>query len=78
MLHDINQACRYANNVVVLRDGQIYEKGDPATVVTVEMLNDVFEIECRVLPDPETGTPMCVPLSNRRQFKDRPTTEENL
>ena len=78
VLHDINQACRYANNVVVLRDGQIYEKGDPATVVTVEMLNDVFEIECRVLPDPETGTPMCVPLSNRRQFKDRSTTEENL
>ncbi len=45
VLHDINQACRYANNVVVLRDGQIYEQGDPVQVVTAEMLQDVFEIE---------------------------------
>ena len=69
VLHDINQACRYANNVVVLRDGAIYQQGNPAQVVTVEMLHDVFEIECRVLPDPETGTPMCVPLGNRRKSK---------
>ena len=78
VLHDINQACRYANNVVVLRDGQIYEQGDPVTVVTVEMLHDVFEIECRVVPDPETGTPMCVPLGNRRHLKDKPKVEANL
>lgn len=72
VLHDINQACRYANNVVVLRDGAIYQQGNPAQVVTVEMLHDVFEIECRVLPDPETGTPMCVPLGNRRKSKLKP------
>lgn len=72
VLHDINQACRYANNVVVLRDGAIYQQGNPAQVVTVEMLYDVFEIECRVLPDPETGTPMCVPLGNRRKSKLKP------
>jgi len=72
VLHDINQACRYANNVVVLRDGAIYQQGNPAQVVTAEMLHDVFEIECRVLPDPETGTPMCVPLGNRRKSKLKP------
>jgi iron complex transport system ATP-binding protein len=72
VLHDINQACRYANNVVVLRDGAIYQQGNPAQVVTVEMLYDVFEIECRVLPDPETGTPMAVPLGNRRKSKLKP------
>ena len=69
VLHDINQACRYANNVVVLRDGAIYQQGNPTQVVTAKMLHDVFEIECRVLPDPETGTPMCVPLGNRRKSK---------
>lgn len=74
VLHDINQACRYANNVVVLRDGAIYHQGNPTQVVTAEMLHDVFEIECRVLPDPETGTPMCVPLGNRRTSKLQPKT----
>ena len=78
VLHDINQACRYANNVVVLRDGQIYEQGDPVQVVTAAMLQDVFEIACRVVPDPETGTPMCVPLGNRRQLKDKPKIGANL
>jgi len=69
VLHDINQACRYANNVVILRDGAIYQQGDFAQVISTEMLRDVFEIECRIVPDPETGTPMCVPLGNRRKSK---------
>jgi iron complex transport system ATP-binding protein len=72
VMHDINQACRYANNVVVLRDGAIYQQGDPAQVISTEMLRDVFEIECRIVPDPETGTPMCVPLGNRRKSKRSP------
>jgi iron complex transport system ATP-binding protein len=41
-------------------------------------LQDVFEIECRVVPDPETGTPMCVPLGNRRQLKDKSKVGANL
>ena len=72
VLHDINQACRYVNNVVVLRDGAIYQQGDPAQVISTEMLRDVFEIECRIVPDPETSTPMCVPLGNRRKLKRAP------
>ena len=40
-----------------------------AQVVTEEMVQEVFGIECRVVPDPVTGTPMVVPLgrSAKRQ-----------
>jgi iron complex transport system ATP-binding protein len=35
--------------------------GPPAEILTEELVTDVFGLACRVLPDPETGTPMVVP-----------------
>lgn len=62
VLHDLNQACRYAHNLVAMRDGAIWGQGDPAHVMTKRMLAEVFRINARIVPDPITGTPMCVPL----------------
>jgi len=48
VLHDIDQAARYADRMVALKDGSIYARGSPAEVVTEDLLADVFEIEARV------------------------------
>jgi iron complex transport system ATP-binding protein len=48
VLHDIDQAARYADQMVALKDGSIYARGSPSEVVTEELLADVFEIEARV------------------------------
>lgn len=61
VLHDLNQACRFADHVVAMRDGQIVASGPPADVVTVGLVRDVFEMDCIVVPDPVVGTPMVVP-----------------
>ncbi|PPK63697.1 ABC transporter ATP-binding protein [Actinokineospora auranticolor] len=61
VLHDINQACRYADHVVAMRDGQIVAEGAPARVVDAALITKVFELPCVVVPDPVTGTPMVVP-----------------
>jgi iron complex transport system ATP-binding protein len=62
VLHDLNQAARYATHLVALhRGGAVAATGPPAEVVTEELVTDVFGLACRVLPDPETGTPMVVP-----------------
>jgi iron complex transport system ATP-binding protein len=62
VLHDINQACRYADHLVAMRAGRVVAQGVPADVVTPALLRDVFDVHCRVLPDPDTGRPLVVPL----------------
>ncbi|WP_277068492.1 ABC transporter ATP-binding protein [Saccharomonospora viridis] len=67
VLHDLNQACRYATSLIVLAPGgRIAAQGDPREIVTAELIADVFGLPCRVMDDPETGTPMIVPAARRR------------
>ncbi|GFH38520.1 ABC transporter ATP-binding protein [Streptomyces pacificus] len=76
VLHDLNQACRYATHLVVMRPGgTIAAEGDPATVMTAELVADVFGLPCRIISDPETGTPLVVPAAPRRfEREDTPDT----
>jgi iron complex transport system ATP-binding protein len=67
VLHDLNQACRYATHLIVMRPGgTIAAVGDPATVMTADLVEDVFGLPCRIIDDPETGTPLMVPAAPRR------------
>ncbi len=65
VLHDLNQACRYAHQLVALRDGAVMGYGTPADVMTEEMVQEVFGLACRIIPDPVTGTPLCLPLGKK-------------
>ncbi|MCA9912368.1 MAG: ABC transporter ATP-binding protein [Anaerolineae bacterium] len=67
VLHDLNQAARYADTVVAMRGGQIVAHGAPEEVVTPQNILQVFGLEAEVVPDPVTGTPMCVPIGRRGQ-----------
>jgi iron complex transport system ATP-binding protein len=66
VLHDLNQACRYAQNLVAMRDGKIWAQGDPRRVMTEQMVAEVFGVHAHIVADPITGTPMCIPLGRSR------------
>ncbi|WP_406567594.1 ABC transporter ATP-binding protein [Actinoallomurus spadix] len=66
VLHDLNQAARYADHLIAMRDGRVVAEGAPAEVVTAERVEEVFGLPCRVIDDPETGTPLVVPAARRR------------
>jgi len=66
VLHDLNHACRYATHLIAMRDGRIAAQGPPAEIVTAELVREVFGLACRVIDDPETGTPLVVPAARRR------------
>lgn len=65
VLHDLNQACRYAEYLVAMRQGQIMAQGVPAEVMTEAMVREVFGLESRIVSDPVMGTPMCIPIGRR-------------
>lgn len=71
VLHDINLACRYAHHIVAVKDKTVYASGKPEDIVTEELIRHVFDLECRIVPDPEFGTPMCVPLGKGRNVASR-------
>ncbi|QVJ00092.1 ABC transporter ATP-binding protein [Nocardiopsis eucommiae] len=70
VLHDLNHACRYATHLIVMKDGEIVAEGDPATVVTADLVEKVFGLPVRIIPDPETHTPMIVPVDRRGRGRD--------
>ncbi|MFF8769657.1 ABC transporter ATP-binding protein [Kitasatospora sp. NPDC015120] len=61
VLHDLNQAARYADHLVAMRAGRVVAEGPPAEVVTADLVREVFGLESVVVPDPVTGTPLVVP-----------------
>jgi iron complex transport system ATP-binding protein len=63
VLHDIEQAARYADHMVALKDGSIYDRGTPEEIVTEDLLADVFRIDAEVEVT-ERG-PRIEPLSAR-------------
>ncbi|HWH14709.1 MAG TPA: ABC transporter ATP-binding protein, partial [Miltoncostaeaceae bacterium] len=54
VLHDLNQACRYADHIVAMRDGRIAAEGAPSEVVDAELVRRVFGLDCAVVDDPVT------------------------
>ncbi|WP_405596329.1 ABC transporter ATP-binding protein [Streptomyces sp. NBC_01410] len=66
VLHDLNQAARYATHLIALREGTVVAEGAPADVVTAELVERVFGVRSQVIDDPESGTPLVVPAARRR------------
>jgi iron complex transport system ATP-binding protein len=65
VLHDLNQAARYATHLIVMRDGRIVAEGAPADVLDAGLVEDVFALRCEVIADPQTGTPLVIPAARR-------------
>ncbi len=65
VLHDLNMAARYADTLVMMREGRVIAQGPPSTVVTSELVREVFGLETTVITDPVSGTPLVLPHGDR-------------
>ena len=65
VLHDLNQACRYADHLVVVKGGEIHDQGNPEQVMTEPMVQDVFGLKSKIVSDPVSGTPLCIPIGRK-------------
>ena len=47
-IHDLNQAMRFADKVLVIESGQLKSAGDVNHVITAQLLRDVYRVEARI------------------------------
>jgi iron complex transport system ATP-binding protein len=70
VLHDLNQACRYADHIIAMKDGRVAGEGAPADVITAATVEDVFGLRCVVGEDPVSRTPMVIPMGRHHEGTD--------
>lgn len=49
ILHDLSMACRYADQIVILKDGKVFKSGSPMEVVSVENVRDAYGVNVKLL-----------------------------
>ncbi len=77
VLHDLNQACRFGDHLIAMKDGAIVAEGNPDEVITEQVVQDVFGLAVKVIPDPVAGTPMVVPIGRHTIRAGDPSTPKS-
>ncbi|AZB41074.1 ABC transporter ATP-binding protein [Bacillus sp. FJAT-42376] len=60
VLHDLNQAARFADYMIAMKNGKLVKAGTPEDMMTPDTLRDVFQIDAVIGRDPNTHKPMCM------------------
>ena len=64
VLHDLNQAARFAERIIALRDGRIVADGPPRDILTADLLAEVFQVKATIINHPIDGLPVCLPYES--------------
>jgi iron complex transport system ATP-binding protein len=62
VLHDLNLAARYADQLIAIAGGRVHAVGDPHTVLTEDVVREVFGLDSSVIVDPVSGRPLMLPI----------------
>lgn len=62
VLHDLNLACQYADNLLVFSQGTLQASGAPQAIITAELLSETYGISLDIVYD-KAGLPLVQPLS---------------
>jgi iron complex transport system ATP-binding protein len=64
--HDLNLAAQFSDHILLMKHGKVVEAGPPETVLTPELLREVFEVTVLVDAHPVTNAPRVTPVHGRR------------
>ncbi|RII19760.1 Iron(3+)-hydroxamate import ATP-binding protein FhuC [Streptomyces sp. YIM 130001] len=76
-LHDLNLAAYYCDRLYVLDHGRAVTSGQPAEVLTAELLADVYGVRAEVAEHPSTGAPTITYLPDRHRHLPHRTEVDN-
>lgn len=60
VIHDLNHASRFADELVAIKAGKLIHQGTPEQVMDKEVLKEVFNIDTAIVTDPRTGKPAMI------------------
>lgn len=55
VLHDINQAIRYSDHIIAMKEGKIIAKGEPKEIISKELIKEIYGVDVIVREDEEIG-----------------------
>lgn len=61
VLHEINLSARYADHIFVMKSGKVLAEGRPSEVISSELMKQAFSLNCDVIEDPISHSPLIVP-----------------
>ncbi|MDF1747530.1 MAG: ATP-binding cassette domain-containing protein [Alphaproteobacteria bacterium] len=60
VLHDINMAARFCDELIALRDGHLIARGTPNEIMRADILEDIYGIPMAVMSHPRSGCPVSI------------------
>lgn len=60
VLHELNNACRFANNIIGLKKGKVICQGTPLNAITKENLKEIYGIEGKLQLSENKNYPICI------------------
>ena len=68
VLHDINHARLYSDEVLIIKDKKVFAAGNPKKILSAQVLGEVFNVEADIFKN-ESGDEIIFPLKIRKQQK---------
>lgn len=76
VLHDLNLAAQYADNLLVLKDGKLVTSGDPKDILTPELIKNVYGVQAEISKDSH-GLPFVRTIRKSRVANHSPLKEKS-
>lgn len=60
VLHDINLAVSYSDEILIMKDGKLISKGKPADIIRQDIIEDTYGINVKIIENPITNKPFII------------------
>ena len=67
VVHDIIAACRYADHMIAMKNGQVLASGTPDAIVTEQLMQQLYGVNCQIMRDPVNGSLLLAGLGRAEQ-----------
>lgn len=61
VIHDINLAAQYCDELIALKHGRLLKQGRPSEIMTAAVLKEIYSVDMNIIAHPHNGRPVALP-----------------